>query len=104
MKYTERSMQLTPQLFPPTMLRLRWSLHLLSFRDHALWRLEAHVGSTEERVGLYMGPCPGPQEDSTLKAWAARQITSDIAVGLAYLADPPGPFPARSERNGAPAA
>ena len=104
MKYSERSMELTPQLFPPTALRLQWSLHLLSYRDHALWRLDAHVGTTEDRVGLYMGPCPGPQEASTLQAWAARQITSDIAVGLRYLAEPPEPFPVSPSNGRAPAA
>lgn len=93
MKYRPRQLELTPQLFPPTALRVTWTLHLLSFRDHALWRADAFVGAGEERVGLYMGPCPGPQEPATLVEWCGFQIGSDVNSALAYLAEPPGPFP-----------
>lgn len=93
MKYPNRHLELTPQLFPPTALRLTWTLHLLSFRDHALWRADAFCGTGEERVGLYMGPCPGPQDPKWLAEWCSAQTAIDVVTGLAYLAEPPEPFP-----------
>ena len=92
-KYEPRSFDLTPQLVPPTMLKVTWTLHLISWRDHGLWRVDAFCGTGEERVGLAMGPCPGPHERSTLMQWGSAQVSRDIGRTIDYIAESPTPFP-----------
>lgn len=103
MRYRPKSVELTPQLVPPTALRLRWELHLLSHRDHALWRVQAHEGMNEELVGLGIYPCPGPQEWEGLMQYARQSVMLDIEQALGYICPPPSPFPGPST-EGAPAA
>lgn len=92
-RYRPTAVQLTPQLIPPTAFRLRWELHLLSHRDHALWRVQAHEGMNEELVGLGVYPCPGPQEWEALMSYGRQAVMLDIEQALGYIASPPSPFP-----------
>ncbi len=103
-KYQPKTIAFTPQLFPPTMLRLEWSLSLISHRDHALWRCDAFVGTGEERVALHMGPTYGPTDTDDLMQYVRQSVWMDTEAGLSYLAEPPQPFPVPSHEGGAPAA
>ena len=91
--YEQRPIELTPQLFQPTMVRVEWSLSLLSHRDHSLIRWDAFVGSGDERIALGMGPWYGPQEVTALPLYTSRLVAKHIDAVLAYMAPPPEPFP-----------
>lgn len=102
--YTPHQVELTPQLLPPNMLKLTWSLHMLTHRDHAIWRVEAHVGSTEDLVGLGVYPCPRLDGLDDLDRYVRAAVTLDIDAARGYMY-PRGhePFPVR-RNGGAPAA
>lgn len=103
-QYHPHQVELTPQLLPPTMLKLTWSLHMLNHRDHALWRVEAHVGIHEDLVGLGIYPCPHPKELALLTGYARQSVTQDIAAAYGYMyPDRAEPFPV-PRNGGAPAA
>ncbi len=102
-KYTPHPVELTPQLLPPNMLKLTWSLHMLSHRDHALWRVEAHVGTTEDLVGLGIYPCPRLADLDDVEEYARRAVTSDIDAAREYMYPRRNPFPG-PPTGGAPAA
>jgi len=105
MKYYEpREIAFTPQLFPPTTLRVQWELFLVSHRDHSLIRWDAHVGTGEERVALGMGPWYGPQRAEELRHHTGLLVSSHVEQALAYLAEPPEPFPDARVIGRAPAA
>lgn len=90
--YPTRPIELTPTLFQPTMLRVEWSLSLLSHRDHSLIRWDAFVGTGEERVALGMGPWWGPQQPDELVHNTGVLVISHIRTVLDYLSPPPSPF------------
>lgn len=102
--YNPHQVELTPQLLPPTMLKLTWSLHMLSHRDHALWRVEAHTGTTDDLVGLGVYPCPRLDGLDDLDRYVRAAVTLDIDAARGYMY-PRGhePFPIR-HNGGAPAA
>lgn len=102
-RFTPHQVELTPQLLPPNMLKLTWSLHMLSHRDHALWRVEAHVGSTEDLVGLGVYPCPPVKDLALLTSYARSAMTIDIAAAHGYMYPKRESFPG-PPRGGAPAA
>lgn len=102
-KYTPHQVELTPQLFPPNMLKLTWSLHMLSHRDHALWHVEAHVGTKEDLVGLGVYTCPPVKDLALLAGYARSAVTLDLAAALGYMYPQREPFPGPSS-DGAPAA
>jgi hypothetical protein len=104
MRYTPRAVELTPVLLPPATLRLRWELHMVTGRDHALWRVEAHEGMNEELIGLGIYPCPPPTEWEALMVYARQAVMLDIEQAVGYI-DPVGPDPFPVPRQGgAPAA
>lgn len=103
-KYSPHQVELTPQLLPPTMFRLTWSLHMLSCRDHALWHVEAHVGTREDLVGLGVYPCPPVKELALMTGYAREAMTQDLAAAYGYMyPDREEPFPV-PRNGGAPAA
>lgn len=104
MNYTPHGIEPTPVLFPPTMLKVTWTLHLLAHRDHALWKVEAHAGLNDDLVALGMYPCPGPSAVTDLAAYGAQSVGLAIHTACEYLATPSAdPFPGPLN-GGAPAA
>lgn len=102
-KYQPMQVEMTPQLLPPTMLKLTWSVHLLPHRDHALWRVEARVGHDEDLVGLAIHPCPALADLDDLDHYARRAVTLDLDAARGYIYPRREPFPG-PPRGGAPAA
>lgn len=104
MRYQPHQVEMTPQLVPPTALRLRWELHMLSHRDHALWRVQAHEGMNEELVGLGVYPCPALDQLDDLDRYVRAAVTLDLDAARGYMY-PRGVDPFPVPRNGgAPAA